>query len=392
MLLTSPPFPLSFVRRGGIGGGVITSTAQLEQNFKDYLGAKYAFSFNSGRSALYTILRALDIKEGDEVLLQAFTCNAVPNPVLWAGGTPIYVDIEESLNLDPKDLDQKITLRQAQGKRPRAVIIQNTFGVPAQIDKILEIAKRHNLIVIEDCAHALGARYNGRIVGTFGDIAFFSFGRDKVISSVWGGLVTTNNEVLARKIGETYGDLPTPSRCWTAKQLLHPLLFSIIIPTYYIFGKYLLAFLRIVRGVGLAVSAAERAGERPGMFPARMNDALAELALHQFGKLEKYNSHRRELTKIYGDTMPGAIYLRFNIRHPRAKEIIQEAKRRHILLGDWYKNVIDPVGTDFDAMKYTVGSCPNAELAARESVNLPTHINISEKDAKRIIQYIRNYR
>jgi len=389
------------------------STQRLEERFREYQGAEYSFSVNSGRSALYTIMKAFDLRGGDEVLLQAFTCNAVPNPVLWAGGKPIYVDIDDSLNIDPEDFEKKIT------SRSRAIIVQHTFGVPAQIEKLLEIAKRHNLIVIEDCAHALGAKYtstasaqaNGKLVGTFGDIAFFSFGRDKVISSVWGGMITTNNHELAQKIGEIYKGLPAPSRSWTLKQLLHPLLFSIIIPTYYIFGKYLLAFLRIVRGVGLAVSQGERMGERPTMFSARMSDALAALALHQFEKLEKYNTHRRELSELYFEAMPythdreqklqanfspppknnGAIYLRFNIRHPKAKEIIKRAKNKHILLGDWYKNIIDPIGTDFEKMHYIPDSCPNAERAARESINLPTHINISKKNAERIIRYLRDY-
>lgn len=373
---------------------------RLEGKFKEYQGAEYSFSVNSGRSALLTIMKALDIKEGDEVLLQAFTCNAVPNPVLWAGGTPIYVDIDDTLNIDPEDLSRKITLRQVQGKPLKAVIVQHTFGVPAQIDRILEIAKRHNLVVIEDCAHALGAKYNGKLVGTFGDVSFFSFGRDKVISSVWGGMITTNNHELAQKIEYIHKDLPTPSRSWTIKQLLHPLLFFIIIPTYYIFGKYLLAFLRVVRGVSLAVSQGERMGTKPDMFPARMAEALAVLALYQFNKLEKYNEHRREIAKLYFESLnfdstsmsarqEGSIYLRFNIFHPNAKEIIKVAKRKHILLGDWYKNGIDPIGTDFEKMKYTAGSCPKAERAAHESVNLPTHINISENDALQIINFLK---
>lgn len=380
--------------------------AKLEQKFKEYLGAKYAFSVNSGRSALFTILKALDIKHGEEVLVQAFTCNAVPNPVLWAGGTPIYIDVDDTLNIDPGDLEKKIT------QRSRAVIIQNTFGIPAQIDKILEIAKRHDLIVIEDCAHALGAEFKGKKLGTFGDVAFFSFGRDKVISSVWGGIVTTNNDEFVEKIKAIYVDIPTLSNRWVVKQLLHPLLFAIIIPTYYIFGKYLLAFLRIVRGVGLAVSQGERRGEKPDMFPARMPEELAELALHQFNKLEMYNKHRREIATLYyqgfNNSPPrtpsltlregelqlpprvdGSIYLRLNITHPNAKEVIREARKRHILLGDWYKNIIDPIGTDFEKMKYTPVSCPNAEKAARESVNLPTHINISKKDAIAIIEFLK---
>lgn len=86
----------------------------------------------------------------------------------------------------------------------------------------------------------------------------------------------------------------------------------------------------------------------------------------------------------------GAIYLRFNIRHPNAREIIKKAKQNHVLLGDWYKNVIDPVGTDFEKMGYTPGSCPKAEIAANESINLPTHINISGKNAQSIIDFLKN--
>lgn len=397
-------FALKSMFFSGVG-----KTKLLEEKFRKEFSLEYVFSASSGRSSLFIILKALNIKEGDEILTQAFTCNAVPNPILWAGGKPVYVDIDDSLNIDPLDIERKIS------SNTKAIIVQHTLGIPAKLDIIAEIAKKHNVILIEDCAHSLGAYYNGRKVGTFGDISFFSFGRDKVISSVWGGVIATNNEGFARKIGEIHKTLLGPSRSWTIKQLFHPLLFSIIIPTYYIFGKYLLAFLRIIRGVGLAVSQKERMGERPGMFPARMPDALAALALHQFDKLEMYNKHRREIAEIYriklskpsgsdpygyrGQTpmvMPpeisGAIYLRFNILHSNAQEIIRKAKRHHILLGDWYKNVIDPIGTDFAAMKYTPGSCPNAERAARESVNLPTHINISTKDAERIIQFIRNYK
>lgn len=371
----------------------------LEDGFKKYLGVKYAFSFNSGRSSLYTILKALNIKEGDEVLLQAFTCNAVPNPVLWVRAKPVYADIDESLNIDPDDLEKKIT------KNGKAIIIQNTFGIPAQVDKIVEIARRHNLIVIEDCAHALGAKYQRKKLGTFGDVAFFSFGRDKVISSVWGGIVTANNDEIAKKIEMVYKDVPYPKRMWAIKQLLHPVLFTVIIPTYYVFGKYLLAFLRASRGIGLAVSQKERMGERPDMFPARMPEEIAAIALHQFDKLEKYNAHRKKIAELYfrelshteylGRRMShifqeGAIYLRFNILTPDAKKIIRKAKKKHILLGDWYKNIIDPIGTDFEKMGYVPGSCPNAEKVARESVNLPTHINISERNAMKIIEFLKN--
>ena len=120
------------------------------------------------------------IGEGDEVLVQAFTCVAVPNSVLWAQATPVYADIDATLNIDPIDVEKKIT------NRTKAIIVQHTFGIPADMDALVALAKKHNILLIEDCAHSLGATYKGKKVGTFGDAAFFSFGRDKVVSSVFG--------------------------------------------------------------------------------------------------------------------------------------------------------------------------------------------------------------
>ncbi|MDP2910065.1 MAG: aminotransferase class I/II-fold pyridoxal phosphate-dependent enzyme, partial [bacterium] len=168
---------------------------ELEKKFKEYLGIKHAFTFNRCRTAFLAILKSLNIEKGD-VLLQAFTCNAVVNPIIKIGLKPVFVDIdEETLNIDIFDLEKKIS------DQSKIVLIQHTFGLPANMDKIMEICQKHNLILIEDCAHSLGAAYKEKKLGTFGTAAFFSFGRDKVISSVFGGLAATNNEELARKIG-----------------------------------------------------------------------------------------------------------------------------------------------------------------------------------------------
>src|SRR3989344_2324062 len=123
----------------------------LQQKFREFLGVKYAFTFNSGRSALMAILDSLGLEKGDEVLLQAFTCNAVPNPIIWDGFKPIYVDCDEkTFNMDIDNLKRKIT------DKSRALIVQHTFGLPAEMDEIIEICRQNGLILIEDCAHSLG--------------------------------------------------------------------------------------------------------------------------------------------------------------------------------------------------------------------------------------------
>ena len=130
----------------------------LEDWFKNRFAVTHAYSFNAGRSALLVILYSLGLHEGDEVLLQAFTCVAVPNSVRWAGLVPKFVDIDASLNFDIRDAEKKIS------PRTKAVIVQHTFGVPADMDKITVIARRRKLFVIEDASEAHGAEINGRRV------------------------------------------------------------------------------------------------------------------------------------------------------------------------------------------------------------------------------------
>ncbi|MEI7425017.1 MAG: DegT/DnrJ/EryC1/StrS family aminotransferase, partial [Candidatus Staskawiczbacteria bacterium] len=168
---------------------------ELESEFKKYLGVKYAFSFNSGRSSFFAILKSLNLQDNDEVLLQAFTCNAVPNPILWVKLKPVYVDCNmDDFNIDPVDLESKITTK------TRVVVVQHTFGLPANMDVIRGICGAYNLILIEDCAHSLGAEFNGLKVGSHSKASFFSFSRDKIISSIYGGMATTNDDVIAKEL------------------------------------------------------------------------------------------------------------------------------------------------------------------------------------------------
>ncbi|MDA1337190.1 MAG: aminotransferase class I/II-fold pyridoxal phosphate-dependent enzyme [bacterium] len=379
---------------------------KFEEEFKEYMGVPHAISFNSGRSAFLALLKSLDLHKDDEVLIQAFTCNAVSNPVLWAGLTPVYVDCQEDYNMSAGDLERKIT------PRSRVVVVQHTFGLPADMDKIMEVCQRHNLVLLEDCAHALGATYKGKKVGTFGKAAFFSFSRDKVISSVYGGMATTNDEVLAGKLREFQREAGYPSYLWIKQQVLHPWLMNLLIlPTYRVFGRYLLVAAQWIHMLSKAVHKKEKRGQKPRYFPKALPNVLAILASRQFKKLERFNSHRRHIAALYEKALPGlgengfspspasfsvvrsereSVYLRFVLRHPRAHEIIRKAWRANILLGDWYTTVVAPHDTEIDKMGYEWGSCPKAEELSRITLNLPTHIRISEKEVNTIIVFLKN--
>jgi len=376
---------------------------RLEKEFENYLGLKSAISFNSGRSSLMAILNCLGFEKGSEIILQAFTCNAASNPIIWNDLIPIYADCNDDFNIDINDLKKKITLRQAQGKHPKAVIVQHTFGNPADMDEIIQICKTNNLILIEDCAHSLGATYKNKKIGTIGEVSFFSFSRDKVISSVYGGMVATNNNVLAQKIRDYQQKIGYPSLFWIRQQLLHPVLMNWkILPTYKICGKYLLILSQWFHILSKAVHWKEKRGLCPGYFPKAMPNALAILALNQFKKLERFNNHRKEIANFYRQELEGTDfelpevkqdrkpnYLRFSIKHPNALKIIRKAWHNNMLIGDWYTTPIAPHDTKIEKIYYALGSCPNAERLAKITLNLPTHINISEKEAKIIVDFVK---
>jgi dTDP-4-amino-4,6-dideoxygalactose transaminase len=381
---------------------------EIEEQFKEYLEVKYAISFNSGRSCLFAILKTLNLEKETGVLLQAFTCNAVPNPVMWAGLNPVYVDCDrDNFNINIDDLKKKIT------EKTRVLIVQHTFGLPANMSEIVSIAKQYDLILIEDCAHSLGAEFNGQKVGTFGRAAFYSFSRDKVISSVYGGMAVTNDDIIAEKLKELQKEFGQPSSFWIFQQLLHPILFAyIILPIYNFFdlGKMFLVLSQWFHLLSKAVVLKEKRGQKPDYFPKALPNTLALLAVNQFLKIDKFYQHRRKISKFYYENLKGTnfefsnnlspdnlseknikhSFLRFTVKHKKAHEIMYELwSKQNILTGDWYLKVIAPFDTNLENMKYKMGSCPNAEALSKITMNLPTHINISQKDAERIVNFLK---
>ena len=383
---------------------------ELERKFREYLGVKYAVSFNSGRSGLYAILKAMEGSVGKEVLLQAFTCNASINPVLWANLDPVYVDCDkDTFNIDIEDLRQKII------PETKILMVQHTFGNPANMDEVTAIVQQFGLTLIEDCAHALGAKYGSasspqvmQKVGTFGKASFFSFSRDKVISSVYGGMAVTNDEEIGEALRQAQGEFGMPNSCWTWQQIWHPILLNYIILPVYNFvdlGKVLLVLSQWTHILSKAVHWKEKRGQRPDYFPKALPNALAIMALNQFTKLDKFYDHRKKLFDFYNENLKNTAfilpkpepnaqpsYLRYTVKHSKAHDIIYEAwHKQNILLGDWYTTPIAPYDTKLDEMHYKMGMCPNAEKLSKKTLNLPTHINISMKDAERIVKFLKKY-
>jgi dTDP-4-amino-4,6-dideoxygalactose transaminase len=168
----------------------------LEEEMARFIGANYSVALNSGTDALHLALRALDIGAGDEVITVAFTFVATTEAIGIVGATPVFVDIDkDTFNIDPMKIEAAIT------PRTKAIIPVHLYGQPCDMDIIMDIAKRHNLYVIEDCCQAIGAKYKGKQVGTFGDINCFSFYPTKNLGAMGdGGLCTTNSEALKSRL------------------------------------------------------------------------------------------------------------------------------------------------------------------------------------------------
>lgn len=178
------------LRSGWVGTG--PKVNRFENLFKEYKNSKYAVALNSCTAALHLSMLSIGIKQGDEVIVPTMTFAATANSVIHAGGTPVFVDCEkDTMNIDPEDIERKIT------PRTKAIIPVHFAGRPCNMNAIMDIAKQHDLKIIEDCAHAIETEYHGKKAGTFGEIGCFSFYVTKNIITGEGGMAITENKEYA---------------------------------------------------------------------------------------------------------------------------------------------------------------------------------------------------
>jgi len=183
------------VIKSGANWAIGENIEKFEKDLARYAGVKYALTFNSGTSALHSLMIAYGFSPGDEIIVPSFTFIATANTPFFVGAKPVFADIEEeTFGLDPKDIEKRIT------KKTRAIMPIHYGGSACKIREIKKIAKKHNLILIEDAAESLGARIGNKKVGTFGQAAMFSFCAPKVITTGEGGVVVTNSKDVYEKL------------------------------------------------------------------------------------------------------------------------------------------------------------------------------------------------
>ncbi|MBK9451647.1 MAG: DegT/DnrJ/EryC1/StrS family aminotransferase [Bacteroidetes bacterium] len=165
-------------------------TAEFERLFAEAIGVKYALAVNSGTSGLHLAVKALGLGPGDEVITTPFSFVASSNCILFEGATPVFVDADESFNINPDLIEAAIT------PKTKAILPVHVFGESADMDPIMDIAKRHGLRVIEDACEAIQATYKGKMTGTFGDVAVYGFYPNKQITTGEGGMIVTNDDAI----------------------------------------------------------------------------------------------------------------------------------------------------------------------------------------------------
>ena len=372
-----------------------STIGRYERAFAERVGTRHAISFTSGRVGLYGTLLALGVGAGDEVLLQTPTHVVVPNAVRYTGARPVYADCSlDNYNMDLDAAERMIS------ERTKVLVLQHTFGIPADLDRAMALCRRHELHLIEDCVHSLGARHRGRPVGSLGRAAFFSTEETKTISTTMGGMVTTDEARLAEALRSFQRRCALPSRSLTIRRLLKLVLYHFAAePHVHACARAIYESVGRPQPLPSATSEAEACGHRPDVYEERLSDAQAELGLRQLLRLDANLTHRRRIAKIYDSRLAEAgmrrplppagaeaVYVRYPVwvsDRPRALA----ALARHTVLGQWFTSVLEEAVSP-TYCGYEPGSCPHAELAARHLVNLPTHQRVSGRDAEVIARAI----
>jgi len=172
----------------------------FEQDLATYTGKNYAAALSAGTAAIHLALIILGIKQGDEVICSSFTFSGTVNPVVYQGAVPVFIDSEpETWNMDPVKLEEAIKAGIKKGKMPKAILLVHLYGMPAKLNEITEIAEKYNIPIIEDAAEALGSKYNGKPLGSFGIMSILSFNGNKIITTSGGGALLSDNEEFIKK-------------------------------------------------------------------------------------------------------------------------------------------------------------------------------------------------
>lgn len=354
------------LRSGWLGTG--PKVAKFEEMVSAYTGAKYALALNSCTAGLHLSLLACGVGPQDEVITTPMTFAATANVVEHVGATPIFADIElSSMNIEPGEIEKKIT------KKTKAIIPVHMAGRPCEMDNIMKIARKHKLKVIEDAAHAFGAEFKGKKIGTIGDLTAFSFYVTKNLVTGEGGMVTTGNKKYADyiKINALHGMSKDAWKRYSDEGFKH---YLVMYPGY----KYNMMDLQAALGIHQLKRFDENQKKRKKIWD-QYNKAFSDLPLSTPADPEQKTTHAHHLYTILVDTD----------RLKVDREVIQNALHaENIGIGIHFVTLhLHP----FYKKKYGFkkGDFPNAEYVSERTISLPFSAKLTEKDVSDVIKAVR---
>lgn len=372
----------------------------FEEAFAGFVGSKHAVMVPSARFGFYLLLKAWDIGESDEVVIPALTYFAIPGMAVTAGVTPVFADtIRTQYTLDPDAFRKAIT------KKTKAVVPTHLFGVPADMEPILAIAREHGLKVIEDCAQATGARYHGKRVGSFGDAAYYTFGLTKNITTLKGAMITTDSDEVAGRVrAEMARCTPTPSKAlWkevftgTAMMIAtHPLVYPLTLHPV----------VRLGNALGKD-PIHDRFGEpekvdtevSPRFWQGGPRAAQAAVGLEQLRRIDELNGarikngrfldeHLAHVPGLLRPTWPAKsepIFMSYVVQHPRREALAKALLERGIDTTIGYMTD----GSTSPLFSKWARPCPQATESFRSLLHLPVHPNLRERDLHHLAEAVR---
>ncbi len=324
---------------------------EFEEKFASYCNVKYGIATSNGTAALHTALMALGIGKGDEVITSPFSFIASSNCLLYVEAKPVFVDIDpKTYDINPALIEEKIT------DKTKAILPVHLYGQPCDMDKIMQITKKHNLFVIEDAAQAHGAEFKGKKIGSFGDVGCFSFYPTKNITTAEGGMVLTDSDTIAEKC-------------------------------------------RLIRNHGQV----KRYYHNILGFNFRMTDIQAAIGIEQIKKLDKWNKIRIENAKFLTENLKDLdgiitpfidprvkhVFHQYTIRIKKMSniEVSKKLEERGIQTKIYYPVPIHKQ-TVYKELGYDT-SLPEVEQATKEVLSIPVHPSLSKENLEKIVQELK---
>lgn len=340
---------------------------KFQEAFKNYVGAKRAIALNSCTAGLHLSMLVLGIKQGDEVITTPLTFAATANAIINVGAKPVFVDVErDSMNIDPNKIEEAIT------EKTKLILPVHIAGRPCNMDKIIHIAKKNNLLVVEDAAHAIEAIYKGKKIGNISDMTCFSFYVTKNVVTGEGGMVTTNNNELADKI-ELYSLHGLNKGAWKRYSDDGFKHYQVVYPGY----KYNMMDIQASLGIHQLARVEENLKIREKIWQ-QYNEAFKNLPVITPIKPEEDTKHARHLYTLLLDIN--------NLKANRDE--IQEALHRENIgtgihfvslhLHQYYKNKYNFKEDDF----------PNAKFISDRTISLPLSAKLTEEDVADVIKAV----